>query len=167
MMLDKDDSRLREAEPIPEGAILRPLDCRGAGSHVKVGYRCANYGLAGCLSWVCKRCADKSQPHKPFTEECNVCQLAVKNGCSITKALSLIAELHPESVRKGKSVCASFAKGATPCGRCVRHVCKHCETDFRSHSKASAYCGDICRKSEAREANRQRQDRFRQNAQAA
>ena len=113
------DSRLFEAPPVPEGAILRPLDCRGKGRHDKLGYRCANYPLEGCLGWVCKRCANKQSP-KPFTETCNMCQLAEMHGSSMPKALVILGELHPESVKSGKAGCAATIKGAEECARCLR-----------------------------------------------
>lgn len=161
------DQRLREARPIPEGAILRPLDCRGPGSHDPLGFRCANYGIDGCLGFVCKRCAAKDAHVRPFCETCNICQIAEKNGSSMTKALAVIAELNPTSVKKGKSGCASTAKGASPCRKCVRHKCKHCSESFRSHAKASTYCSDICRGAASRESRRQAQERYRQKALAA
>lgn len=161
------DNRLLEAPLVPKGAILRPLDCRGPGSHDKLGYRCANYGIDGCLRFVCKRCAARSQPPKPYTEECNVCQIAVKNGCSIERALQIIAELHPSVVQRGKTGCASTNKGAPQCRKCVRHACKHCQTPFRSHAKASTYCGDICRAAASRETRRQAQERYRLKALAS
>ena len=117
------DSRLFEAAPVPEGAILRPLDCRGKGRHDKLGYRCANYPLEGCLGWVCKRCANKQSP-KPFTETCNMCQLAEAHGSSMPKALAVLGELHPESVKSGKAGCAATIKGEKKCERCVESDCK-------------------------------------------
>lgn len=160
------DERLREAPELPKGAVLRPLDCRGPGSHDPMGYRCANAGLDGCLNFVCKRCASK-QSAKPYTEVCGVCALAETLGSSMPKALAKIAELHPESLVKGKVECAAVKAGARPCRKCVRHKCKQCERDFRNHSKRGDFCGDLCRRAVTRESNRQRQERHRQNKAAA
>ena len=159
------DSRLFEAPPVPEGAILRPLDCRGKGRHDKLGYRCANYPLEGCLGSVCKRCANKQSP-KPYTETCNMCQLAEMHGSSMSKALAVLGELHPESVKSGKAGCAATIKGEKKCERCVESDCKRlgslaCQGKFWSHDRREAYCGDLCRKAAAKEKNRERQERHR------
>ena len=159
------DSRLFEAPPVPEGAILRPLDCRGKGRHDKLGYRCANYPLEGCLGFVCKRCANKQSP-KPYTETCNMCQLAEMHGSSMSKALAVLGELHPESVKSGKAGCAATIKGEKKCERCVESDCKRlgslaCRGKFWSHDRREAYCGDLCRKAAAKEKNRERQERHR------
>lgn len=161
------DERLREAPTLRKGTVLRPLDCRGPGSHDNLGYLCANAGIEGCLGFVCRRCSAKSLPVKPYTEECNVCQAAAKNGCSMDKALAAIAESAPDSIRKGKSGCASTAIGAKPCRKCVKHTCKRCQRLFRSHNKRGDLCGDLCRRAAAREANRLRQERHRGNSAAA
>jgi hypothetical protein len=150
------DERLREAPPLPKGAVLKPLDCRGPGSHDLLGYRCANAGVPGCLGFVCKRCAAKSLPSKPYCEECNVCQIAAKNSGSMAKAVAIIGELHPESVKRGKLACASISRTGKPCARCVQHPsCGHCLQSFHSHRKDNAFCSDTCRASARREYSRQ------------
>jgi len=160
--------RLFTPMPLAKGAIPRPLSCQGPGNHSPEGYRCANSGIEGCLGFVCKRCAAKSFPSKPYTEECNVCQLAVQNGCSMTKALAVIAELHPQAVKRGKVTCASTDKNGKPCRRCIRHECRreNCLTDgkptiFRSHSRNDAYCNDLCRAASRRESTRRANDKRR------
>jgi hypothetical protein len=162
-----DDRRLITPQPLPKGSVPRPLSCQGPGNHASEGYRCANAGIEGCSGYVCRFCAAKSQPNKPYTEECNVCQLAVKNGCSMTKALAIIAELSPQAVKRGKATCASFDKNAPPCRNCIRHECRWCETKFRSHTNGSycpdGPCGDLAR----REQDRRRKERLRQETLAA
>ena len=98
-----------------------------------------NYPLEGCLGFVCKRCANKQSP-KPYTETCNMCQLAEMHGSSMSKALAVLGELHPESVKSGKAGCAATIKGEKKCERCVESDCKRlgslaCRGKFWSHDR--------------------------------
>lgn len=156
------DTRLITPPPLPKGAIPRPLSCQGPGNHSGEGYLCANYGIEGCLGYVCTTCARKQLPPKAYCEQCNVCELATKNGCSMTKALAIIAESNPAALKRGTAECASTKPGAPPCRHCIRKKCNHCEQSFRSHSNRSPYCGDLCKAAAQRETNRQRQERHRQ-----
>jgi hypothetical protein len=124
-------------------------------------------GLDGCLGFVCKRCAARDPHAKSFCETCNVCQLAEQNSSSMTKAVTHLAELHPQSIKRGKVGCASTIKDGKPCSRCIRKACRHCEQTFRTHANRSPYCGDLCKHAAQREANRQRQERYRENTLAA
>lgn len=112
---------------------------------------------------MCKRCAAKDEHVRPYCETCNVCQIAEKNGSSMTKALAIIAELHPESVKRGTLGCAATTKSAKPCRKCIRHVCAHCETPFRSHANGS-YCTDLCRNAAKRESQRLYNEKRREKA---
>lgn len=166
------DSRLITSPWLPKGSVPKPLSCQGPGNHAADGYRCANTGIGGCLGFVCRFCATKSQPHKAYTEECNVCQLAVKNGCSMSKALAKIAELNPQAVKRGKATCASFDKNAAPCRKCIRKTCAQCvyattegkPRTFRTHSNRSPYCGDLCKAAARHESQRQYNDKRREKA---
>jgi len=165
------DSRLFEA-PSAEGVKLKPLDCRGdEGQHDKLGYRCANFPLDGCLGWVCKRCANKQQA-KLYTETCNMCSLAEKHGSSMKLALAEIARLHPANIKSGKVVCAATNKGAEECRRCIHKTCgyEHCDkgkggkATFFTHSRREAHCSDICRAAAIRESKRASKERARAEA---
>jgi hypothetical protein len=164
------DTRLKEIPPLPKGAEPKPLDCRGPGQHSEVGYRCFCAGERGCNSWVCSICAGKkgNAPRKEATDLCYVCQVAVTTGCSIPKALKIIAEQFPD-VAKGKVGCASTKPGAPPCRKCLKKKCAHapCSESFRTHKPGVGYCSDLCRVAARREADRQRKERLWLEALAA
>jgi hypothetical protein len=148
------NAALIKPPPLPKGAVANPLSCQGPGNHSADGYRCANSGLGGCLGYVCKRCAARDRHAKSFCETCNVCQLAENNGSSMTKALAVIVELNPRSLRPGKVGCASTVKGAKSCRKCIRKTCKHCAQTFHTHANRSSYCGELCKHAARRETHR-------------
>jgi hypothetical protein len=161
------DSRLITPPPLPKTAVPKPLSCQGAGNHSRDGYRC--HGATdhpACLGYVCRICAHKQTPYKPFTELCPVCWLATETG-SIEKAVAKITELNPQALKRGKAACASTDKNAPPCRKCIRHQCRWCETKFRSHTNGSYCPTGPCKDLARREQDRQRKERLRQEALAA
>jgi hypothetical protein len=145
--------------PSAEGVKLNRLDCRGdEGKHDSQGYRCANYGIPGCLKFVCLSCARKQQA-KPWTEVCGMCALAEEHGSSMSAALAFVDASKKANVKGGKIVCASTLKGEPKCKRCIQKTCGHCQNIFWTHKNREAHCSDICRAAKKREWNRLSQER--------